>query len=336
MSESHDHFVKIRFRLPQDEDGWPPVESEGVWAEPLGGDNYKIANTPWFVRGLATDDIVAAVADSDGVWWATERVRWSGRLTVRVIPWDDGPLHGNRKAVLDAFAPLGVTGEGVEKFGIVALDIPPDADLRAVKMLLSAGQSDGRWDYEEGCVSDAWLQLEVSSPSLPVPIPESSVDEPDAGAEDRDQRLERVRNIYDQRVADHEREHPGYQEKWSAFRQLILQHGGDEVVPPATPDPLIETIGERGTVTGCDAVVSMRGVKSECHANAVALWRRRDAVAIGTGYALSDDGLWREHSWAWDDQDRVIETSEARRRYFGVRFAGSDAEWFASMISPDE
>jgi len=59
--------------------------------------------------------------------------------------------------VLDAFAPLGVDGEGLQQYGIVALNVPPDVDLGAVKRLLRQGVDDGWWDYEEGCIGQAWL-----------------------------------------------------------------------------------------------------------------------------------------------------------------------------------
>ena len=41
------------------------------------------------------------------------------------------------------FAPLGVTGEGLQQYGIVAFDVPPDADLRAVQRLLQRGEDEG-------------------------------------------------------------------------------------------------------------------------------------------------------------------------------------------------
>ena len=152
-------FVKVRFKLQQDDEGWPPVESEGLWAEPLGGDRFRVDNTPWFARNLAADDVVIALAGSDGVLWATERTEWSGRLTIRIIPFSKGPLNGSRQAVLDTFKPLGVSGEGIEEYNMVALDVPTDADLAAVKRLVQAGEADGRWDYEESCVSDAWMEI---------------------------------------------------------------------------------------------------------------------------------------------------------------------------------
>lgn len=159
MGRDQIDFVKVRFRLQKDDEGWPPVESEGLWAEPLGQHRYRVDNTPWFARNLAADDVVIALAGSDDALWATERAEWSGRLTIRVIPRSEGSLNGNRQAVLDAFEPLGVSGEGIEQYNMVALDVPSDADLAAVKGLLRAGEADGRWDYEEGCVSDAWMEI---------------------------------------------------------------------------------------------------------------------------------------------------------------------------------
>jgi uncharacterized protein DUF4265 len=81
------------------------------------------------------------------VLWATDKVEWSGNCTVRVVPYQKGPLAGSRQAVLDAFARLGVDGEGLQQYGIVALNVPPDIDLGAVKRLLYQGVEDGWWEY---------------------------------------------------------------------------------------------------------------------------------------------------------------------------------------------
>jgi len=149
----------VRFRLGHDEDGrapvddWPPpVDSEGLWASPMGEGRYRIENTPWFAQGLATHDIVEAV-EYEGTRWVMQTARWSGHLTVRVA-------HGDPDAVLDAFADLQVRGESAAPaYPIAALDIPPEADLRAIIGRLRAGKSDGTWDYQESCVSAEWRAL---------------------------------------------------------------------------------------------------------------------------------------------------------------------------------
>ena len=144
----------VRFRLGREEDsrapveGWPPpVDSEGIWAIPLGDRNYRIENVPWFAQGTAFGDVVSAV-EFEGNRWVMNGMAWSGHLTVRVACPDPS-------AVLGKFADLGVRGESAAPFGIAALDIPPDADLHAVVARLRAGG----YDYEEACVTDEWRGL---------------------------------------------------------------------------------------------------------------------------------------------------------------------------------
>jgi hypothetical protein len=151
--------VRVCFALEQDEVGWPPVTAERMWATPTGRDNaVVIDNIPFFVRGVACYDVVAETQDDHGILWGHEQIRWSGNCTIRVIPFRHGPLQGDRQAVLDAFAPFGVEGEAVEQYGLVALNVPANADLAAVKRLLREGEKDKRWAYEEGCVGNAWTE----------------------------------------------------------------------------------------------------------------------------------------------------------------------------------
>lgn len=153
-------MVKVRFVLDSDDSGWPPAESEGLWARPVGAGRFRIDNTPWFVRGVAADDVVEAEPDAAGVLWFVRVLERRDRVVVRVIPRGDGPLRGDRQAVLDAYAPFGVPGEGMSSpVNMVALDIGPDAPLGAVKGLLQSGEADERWHFEEGCVTPQWLSL---------------------------------------------------------------------------------------------------------------------------------------------------------------------------------
>jgi len=163
--DTSDRFVKVVFELPRDDDGWPPVAREGLWAVPVTSDTVRLENSPWFVRGVANGDLIRVRRGEDGQMWAGERLEWSGYCTIRIIPFREGPLGGSRQRVLDAFTPLGVTGEGIAQYGMVALDVPPNVDLAAVKRLLRDGVRDGWWDYEEGCVGDAWLATEPGETS---------------------------------------------------------------------------------------------------------------------------------------------------------------------------
>lgn len=85
--------------------------------------------------------------------------------------------------------------------------------------------------------------------------------------------------------------------------------------------PSLPYLGTHGRLwTG--RVVRRRGRPCDCHRNAAALWFAGRAGGIGTGYALSDDGLWREHSWGLGLAGELIETTEPRTAYFGVELLG--------------
>jgi hypothetical protein len=154
-----DERSRVVFDL-EPEDDWPPVEREGLWAEPLGEDEYRLDNVPWFARGVASGDRVLAQPDADGVLKVRERLEWSGRYTIRVIPCGSGTAERQVQEVIDTFSVLGAECEGaLPSFRVIALDIPPTARLSDIKALLIEGEADGRWGYEEGCVDEAWKRL---------------------------------------------------------------------------------------------------------------------------------------------------------------------------------
>lgn len=149
--------MKVRFALEQDQDGWPSAESEGLWAEPVEGDLYRLDHTPWFACGVAADDVIEAQPDTGRRAPVRRGSEAWGPDRGQVIPRDDGRLGADRQGILDVFEPLGLGGEGMSSpVNMVALDIGPDAPLSSVKSFLATGESDGRWYYEEGCISDGW------------------------------------------------------------------------------------------------------------------------------------------------------------------------------------
>ncbi|MFI9617246.1 DUF4265 domain-containing protein [Streptomyces sp. NPDC052023] len=138
------------------EDGWPPASVESLWAVDLGDGTVRLDNTPWFVRGIASGDIVKVERDGDGLFWAGETVRPSQNCTIRLIVLKDAGSAAARQSVMEIFHKLGTTGEGIEQFRMVALDVPPEADLPRIRKLLEHGAAEGWWHWEEGCVTAAW------------------------------------------------------------------------------------------------------------------------------------------------------------------------------------
>jgi hypothetical protein len=78
-------------------------------------------------------------------------------------------------------------------------------------------------------------------------------------------------------------------------------------------------------------ITTYKMAPSSCHRNVATLWKQRQQgiVAIASGYALSDDGLWRQHSWGIL-RDGVLETTEQRSKYFGIVLQGLEADLFAA------
>jgi hypothetical protein len=113
------------------------------------------------------------------------------------------------------------------------------------------------------------------------------------------------------------------------LKAVLLRLGGNLLVAPPKPDADVPMLLESGFVTkGPIMLKIMRS--SSCHQNVAALWRnhRLGIVGIATGYALSEDGLWRQHSWGIL-RDGILETTEARVKYFGVVLQGEKADHFA-------
>jgi hypothetical protein len=114
------------------------------------------------------------------------------------------------------------------------------------------------------------------------------------------------------------------------LKSLLLSFGGDFIVAPPRQDPDVFKLLKSGFLMG--GPISMTPMKpSMCHQNIAAIWkmRRKGVVGVATGHALSDDGLWPQHSWAVL-RDGVLESTDERRKYFGILLQDSAADHFAS------
>jgi hypothetical protein len=115
---------------------------------------------------------------------------------------------------------------------------------------------------------------------------------------------------------------------------ILLQYGGKRVVTWLGSDPTIDLVIEHGRLFVMPAV-KKTGQRSRCHQNVARMYREHQhgIKAIGTGYALTDDGIWREHSWGISAK-RILETTTMRLLYFGVEMKGEAADWFCDSVLP--
>lgn len=126
------------------------------------------------------------------------------------------------------------------------------------------------------------------------------------------------------------------QPEFKRLKAPLLRLGGDSLVAPPKPDQDIPTLLEHGFITS--GPITLKVLKSSsCHQNVASIWTKKKfgIVGIATGYALSDDGLWRQHSWGIL-RDGVLETTKTRLKYFGIVLQGEQADFFAASNSTGE
>jgi hypothetical protein len=143
-----EQYVKILFELEQDKDGYPPASAETLWAIKSGEGLFKIDNIPFFVFGIAVDDIVSATPE-EGVFRFKEVVHPSGHSTVRVVVYEPSDVP----TVRALFKQLGCSTELSHLPRLLAVDVPPAVSLDKLKEVLNSGRDQGRWGYEEACLA---------------------------------------------------------------------------------------------------------------------------------------------------------------------------------------
>lgn len=110
------------------------------------------------------------------------------------------------------------------------------------------------------------------------------------------------------------------QEKLMRLSERLLSFGGHAVCLPDIEEDY-DAIMERGQLFYGKGTHFKKGRPSQCHKNSCLLWNaNRENSSIATGYALSKDGIWRQHSWVVQPltvKYRVWETTVARVAYYG-------------------
>ena len=140
--------VKVVVKLEKDEDDYPPVEYEGLWASSVGEGLFQIDNVPFFAKGIAWGDIVSATTEHDELRFR-QVVRPSGHSTLRLMLYDEGEFPSVRKFLEE----LGCAIERSHIPGLISVDVPPSVSLDELRKTLDAGEAQERWGYEEACLA---------------------------------------------------------------------------------------------------------------------------------------------------------------------------------------
>lgn len=126
--------------------------------------------------------------------------------------------------------------------------------------------------------------------------------------------------------------HPFMDERLFELRDKLLDFAGESVCLPGCEEDL-DNILNYGQFWVGNNIKMMRGEPSQCHANSCNLWEQnKDTTRICTGYALSNDGMWRQHSWLiWHKarSNQIVETTKQRILYYGFVMPYDMCEEFA-------
>jgi hypothetical protein len=137
--------TKIYFQLVQDEDGYPPVAVESVWAWPgekIG--EYIIDNVPFFTCDATLGDVVVT-RDEEGHRWFETVAHRSRNSLVRVVFFDPTCVERISKYLQN----LGCSTEYEKTHNLLAVSIPEEVELTEVQAYLENETSAGKIDYEE-------------------------------------------------------------------------------------------------------------------------------------------------------------------------------------------
>jgi hypothetical protein len=136
--------TKVLFRVEFD-DGSAEVET--LWAYDLGGDVFRLDNSPFYAYGVSWKDVVHAPYDEyEGRATFKRVITKSGHRTVRVNfdpPWHPG---GPADSLLLQLKAMGCSWEG-DACVRFSIDIPPTLDLKTVRALLIECHAD--WEHAD-------------------------------------------------------------------------------------------------------------------------------------------------------------------------------------------
>jgi hypothetical protein len=147
-SQPDEGLEKVQFVIEQDEDGYPPVSIETVWARRTSDGYYELDNSPFYATEVSWKDVVDIEEMPDGTLQFKRVVRQSGHSTIRVVALKKGEMEPLKRKLEE----FGCSWEGGDVPSLISVDIPPRVDIKRVRSLLQEGSDNGFFDYEESSV----------------------------------------------------------------------------------------------------------------------------------------------------------------------------------------
>ncbi len=136
--------VKINFAIKQNEDGYPPVENESLWANKSSA-GYVLDNIPFFTNEATLGDTVSVTIDNYGNFWFDKNIANSSNSLIRIVFFD----IEFKDRIRDYLNNMGCSTEFIEEYGVLSVDIPKNVIYDDVLEYVESQAKNGRIDYEE-------------------------------------------------------------------------------------------------------------------------------------------------------------------------------------------
>lgn len=151
MKDDSIKHVKILFEI-SDED-WHEIGAiESMWAT-CEGEYYKVDNIPFFLKGIASGDIVEAMMEFEMLNYV-RTVQHSGNSTIHVIFFKENDDVGNREGILKKLVELGAEYERYND-SLVAINIPAEVNILPMREILLTLEQSEALAFQESKLSVA-------------------------------------------------------------------------------------------------------------------------------------------------------------------------------------
>jgi hypothetical protein len=148
-----DALTKVRIDVsPAD---WHSAAAETLWAMPLGANQFRLENSPFYAKGYSYLDVVyAEMIQDEGIPVVRHVVRKSGHSTYAIWVINGVESNGNFSQYWEPIEILGCSFEGVQS-QLLSVDVPADVNVHEVYRLMQCGEDAGVWYFQEQDVGHA-------------------------------------------------------------------------------------------------------------------------------------------------------------------------------------
>lgn len=140
-----DNLYKIVMDL--DSSDWHGYTTETVWAERLSNDLFRIRNVPFYAKELSVEDVVSTEY-RDGNYHLKFITQRGGHSTYRIF-LEESIINEVFKQYWNPLEKIGCTYEK-GKGRLIAVDVPPQANIYETYKFLENGEQNNIWEFEEG------------------------------------------------------------------------------------------------------------------------------------------------------------------------------------------